>query len=272
MLKNLGLSFVLFLGLTRPCLSEIQICTEKISVEDSVTFRFASVMSLDCLWTRPDNFPRVLKVKFLDGNLKIKTRVEEIARTWSDYAGIYFDFDYSNNSQEADIRISFRPEGSWSYIGRCGPHDQNLPTMNFGWLTEDLSDAAFQRVVLHEFGHALGLRHEHQNPAANIPWNREAVYAYYSTTQSWDKDDVDNFVLNPAQGEIRYSSFDRESIMLYAIPKELTYNDFSVPWNTSLSQMDKDSISLIYPDSLRDALRESISRRTCGLSWLFFNW
>ena len=31
------------------------------------------------------------------------------------------------------------------------------------------------RVILHEFGHALALVHEHQNSALSIQWNETAV-------------------------------------------------------------------------------------------------
>jgi len=38
------------------------------------------------------------------------------------------------------------------------------PTMNYGWLKDDTDDVEYRRVVIHEFGHALGAIHEHQNP------------------------------------------------------------------------------------------------------------
>ena len=47
--------------------------------------------------------------------------------------------------------------------------------MNFGWLETDTPDHEYLRVVLHEFGHALGLIHEHQNPADGIEWDNLVV-------------------------------------------------------------------------------------------------
>ena len=32
------------------------------------------------------------------------------------------------------------------------------------------------RSVLHEFGHVLGMQHEHGNPESTIKWNKQAVY------------------------------------------------------------------------------------------------
>jgi hypothetical protein len=43
--------------------------------------------------------------------------------------------------------------------------------MNFGWdIRKDIE------TVVHEFGHTLGLEHEHQNPKAGIVWDEEVVY------------------------------------------------------------------------------------------------
>ena len=47
------------------------------------------------------------------------------------------------------------------------PKDQ--PTVNFGWLRHDSPYEEIRRVVLHEFGHVLGLVHEHQIPGARNP-------------------------------------------------------------------------------------------------------
>lgn len=52
--------------------------------------------------------------------------------------------------------------------------------MNYGWLYPDTPDQEYSRVVLHEFGHALGAIHEHQHPEAAIPWDKPKVYEYYA--------------------------------------------------------------------------------------------
>src|SRR5438128_1710060 len=69
---------------------------------------------------------------------------------------------------------------------------KSRPTMNFGWLRDDTEDAEYERVVVHEFGHALGAIHEHQNPKGGIEWNLPAVYAYFAGPPNhWSKEETD---------------------------------------------------------------------------------
>lgn len=188
-----------------------------------------------------------LKVAFLDGDPRVQARVEQFARQWSQFANLTFDFGAHD---DADIRISFREKGSsWSYIGlyaRTIPAGR--PTMNFGWLEPNTDDTEYSRVVLHEFGHAIGAIHEHQHPLARIPWDVQAVYAYYTRTQGWSKADVDrNLFQRYSVGETNFSEFDPHSIMLYAIPDSLTIGTWSTGWNTVLSETDKAFVGTIYP-------------------------
>jgi hypothetical protein len=50
---------------------------------------------------------------------------------------------------------------------------------------------------------------------------------------------------------MQYSRFDRQSIMLYAVDNALTIGDWSVGWNTSLSDEDKVFIGSQYPGARR---------------------
>jgi hypothetical protein len=192
---------------------------------------------------------RTLRVRFLDGLPSVQTKVENLARQWSNFANISFEFGAQAN---ADIRISFSPGGSWSYLGTdVLVIPQNEQTMNFGWLTPSSSDDEISRVTLHEFGHALSAIHEHQSPAANIPWDTQAVYAYYmAPPNSWTKEQIDRNIFSKYSSTLtNASSFDPESIMLYAIPNSLTIGDYEVGWNRVLSATDKSFIGAIYPRS-----------------------
>ena len=132
---------------------------------------------------------RVLRVRFLDGDPAIQTKLQPFAHIWSQHCSIKFVF---GDDPDAEIRISFKDRGSWSYVGTdCLGVPKNQATMNFGWLRRDTSDEEYSRVVTHEFGHALGCIHEHQNPATNIPWDKPKVYAYYAgPPNNWTNDQV----------------------------------------------------------------------------------
>ncbi len=189
---------------------------------------------------------RSLRVRFLDGDPQVHARIPAFAQQWSAYANITFQF---GNDPDAEIRISFQNQGSWSYIGTDAlviPKSQ--PTMNFGWLTLATTNDEYQRVVTHEFGHALGCIHEHQNPVNNIPWDREAVYRYYQGPPNyWSREQVDINLFTRYEADItQFSAFDRQSIMLYPIPNEFTIGDFEVGWNKTLSATDKQFMTTLY--------------------------
>ena len=190
---------------------------------------------------------RTLRVSFLDGDPAVQTKVEHYAHLWEPHANISLDF---GSAADAEIRISFEEEGSWSYIGTDALTIAGAePTMNFGWLTTESEDEEYERVVVHEFGHALSCIHEHQNPATNIPWDKEAVYAHYAgPPNNWTRAQVDqNLFRRYSQSITQFSEFDRESIMLYPIPNELTVGDFEVGFNRRLSDTDEEFIASMYP-------------------------
>jgi hypothetical protein len=129
--------------------------------------------------------------------------------------------------------------------------------MNFGWLDTTYSDKEeYQRVVKHEFGHALSAIHEHQNPSVNIPWDKEAVYKYYmGPPNNWTREEVDNNIFEKySTTRTQYSQFDKDSIMLYSISNKLTIGDYEVPLNTNISEMDKEFMNTIYPFTIKQVI------------------
>lgn len=192
---------------------------------------------------------KTLGVYFIDGSAIQKARVKEKATKWSSFASVNFNFAASKAS--AHIRISFVSDsGSWSYIGTDALGvAKTKPTMNFGWLKDDTDDSEYERVVVHEFGHALGAIHEHQNPKGGIQWNLPAVYAYFSgPPNNWSKEETDvNVVGKYSVDQLNASKYDPDSIMLYQFDGALIKGGKPTKFNTRLSPGDKRFIRKEYP-------------------------
>ncbi|ASE61569.1 peptidase M12 [Chryseobacterium indologenes] len=190
----------------------------------------------------------VLTVLLSGGTTKVRNKVMQYAQQWSQYANITFKFVTSGSAQ---IRVTFTSgAGSYSYIGKDALNiASNKETMNFGWFNDNTSDTEFSRTTIHEFGHALGMIHEHQHPLAAIPWDKPKVYAYYAGYPNyWTQAQVDNNLFAKySTSQTQYSAYDKLSIMHYSISSDLTTNGFSVGNNTVLSATDKQFIASVYP-------------------------
>lgn len=209
----------------------------------TVRNQYGTELDVNYMW-RPG---RTLRVRILNGSEKVRAKVQQYAKIWEDHAEIKLDFV---NSVDAEIRVNIDSScASWSYVGTNSlAIPSREPTMNFGWLTDRTSETEFSRIIIHEFGHALGCIHEHQALSAKIPWNKPVVYDYYKKTLGWNKEKVDtNIFQRYDRSTMQSSAFDPSSIMLYAIPASLTTNGFSTQWNTRLSKADQSFIAKVYP-------------------------
>lgn len=188
-------------------------------------------------------------ISFLDGIPSVQDRVKTAAMQWLTRTGIHLDFNWLNDPEAGTIRISFSRKGSWSVLGKYAEQvPKGEPTMNFGWLNKHSSDLAVREVVLHEFGHALGLIHEHQNPDGGIQWNEEKVIESLSgPPNNWSEEKIRRNVLDHYTAhKIHGTPFDMNSIMLYPFPAEWTTNTNGTRNNTDLSDMDISLVQELY--------------------------
>jgi len=177
-----------------------------------------------------------LQVRFLGGSAAQQATAKEQANWWTQFANLKFDF---NNAANAEIRVSFdSADGAWSYIGTDARGiPLNEATMNLGFL--DGGTAA------HEFGHAIGLAHEHQNPAGGIQWNEPVVIAELAKSPNfWDETTTRHNVIEKyTADQINGTAFDPDSIMLYFFPASWTLNGIGTHQNDVLSAIDKQFIA-----------------------------
>lgn len=246
----------------------VHVCTQRVLPNELMAFqptvrsrgRTRAIMPLGKLWMNGST----LRVRFIGGTAAQQAKVREQAQWWTECANLAFEF---NNAPDAEIRISFDPsKGAWSYVGtdnRRIPLDQ--PTMNLGFM-----DGA---TVAHEFGHAIGLMHEHQNPAGGISWNEAAVIRDLSgPPNNWSESTIRHNVLNKYQADqINGTAFDPDSVMLYFFPASWVQNGVGTHANPALSSMDQAFVggAKAYPKAaptLLDAkeLQVGASRRTAA--------
>jgi serralysin len=236
----------IFIILPDEVISNLHLCTEMPGAPDSI--KAGRKQASGKRWLFWKQTKKQLYISFTDGDKKVQEKVKQTAKEWEKYCGKEFIFsDFPNQATEADITISFKDKTSWSLIGTDSK--TTVPSMNLGWLTINTSDEEYKRVVLHEFGHALGLVHEHQNPDNNpIQWNKENVYAFYKQKFGWSKKvTYANFFEKYTVNQMNSSDFDAKSIMMYEIPELFTTNGFHTIANTQLSETDKEWIGRIYP-------------------------
>jgi hypothetical protein len=186
-----------------------------------------------------------LTIGFFGGSQALRERVRDLAMAWLDRTGARLSFQFWTAGDVAGtgaaIRIAFdRGKGSWSWIGTQAMRiAADLPTMNLGWMTPELDERSARAVVLHEFGHAIGLIHEHLHPLAAIDWDRPRVLTDLRSTQGWDEDTVAaNMFKAPPANDVFATAPDPRSIMMYPIPPEWTRNGVSTGWNDDLSPDD----------------------------------
>lgn len=257
-----------------PCLDKYP-ANQPTSASDKLkaSFKVASI------WKQP-----AIKIAFLDGTQKQKDWVQKVITEKIAPICTKLKFIWNVPLEESDIRVSFSlPGQAWSYIGTDALSiPKNEMTLNFGWLDNDEQfDSPLYKgsgqVVLHEFGHALGMIHEHQNPKNNpIVWNRDVIYSALQQSNGWTPQQVDHNMFEkygdaemcakvkqaaayPEQASdiqgycngdlVNGSDYDIHSIMHYFYPASwILSGNTEIPVNTALSDMDKLWLSKYYGD------------------------
>ncbi|KAJ5561885.1 hypothetical protein N7461_000646 [Penicillium sp. DV-2018c] len=195
----------------------------------------------------------VLNVRFLNGGEYEQNTVKSLVKKHyhSIPMRIRFKFPSGLDTASSDIRILFA-ESSKAYLGRQAEEYPGQATM---WLnmypkyyaTQEAARNKVQADVLHEFGHALGLVHEHKHPHCKAKWN----YNQLMRRNQWGLDTVRRNYNDDTQSAINAKwdrSYDIYSIMHYPIARGDTESAArEVLENIVLSKNDKETLALLYP-------------------------
>ena len=216
------------------------------------------------------NYPK-LRVCFFEGSQALRDIVANVAKEWmADDNSVKLDFGkpgkrrtcQPENGKEMQIRVSFSQEGYWSQVGQNSVVfvKQEEPSLNLGGFMnvtpDQLSDYEIG-TIRHEFGHALGIEHEHQNPKGGCDdeYNWTQIYQYLEgPPNNWTKETIDWNLRQAAGEDLQMTKFDKNSVMLYQFPSEFYKNGanskcFVPEPNSQISGGDRMLIAAMYPSN-----------------------
>ncbi len=198
-----------------------------------------------------------LNVLFVDGaNVPFQAcdRIAQLVKyNWGQHANLKFQFFQGAPDANRPYHIRVKMLADEGYNSSLGTDALKIagPSMYLSRIYDlPLDGAEFKRVVLHEFGHALGMYHEHQSPAAlsAIVWNQDVVYKEMGgPPNNWSRSLVEFAVFRTFASSLFSPALDLRSIMIYNIPARWTTNGFSASANSELSENDREYIRRAYP-------------------------
>ena len=175
-------------------------------------------------------------------------RILTHANAWGQFCNVLFT---RGNGAEAQVRITLRGEGYWSYLGTdvlsIPPNEPTMCLQDFGMRTPE---SEYRRVVRHEFGHTLGFPHEHMRRELVARLDRRKTTSYFRRTQGWSAAMVQQQILTPLEERsiMGTTRADATSIMAYSIPSAcLKPGQPPIPGGADIDPVDQEFAGRLYP-------------------------
>lgn len=161
---------------------------------------------------------------------------------WAPYVNLTFEF---TDQYGADVRISANNQlfgGNTYHRTDALKIPLDKPTMEVGFLGGLNEFNA--GTIMHEFGHVLGLSHEHHHPDNTLDLNMPKLQRDF-----WDtgRSDLARFLFPNAPRTAPSSAYDRNSIMHYEVPSQYLNSGQPVGKNNRLSGRDVWFAHSLYP-------------------------
>lgn len=243
-------------------------------VRDTLTTETARSIYKELKRWKADAFP--LHVCFFGGSKATRARIAGVAKSW-EVSGTAAKFDFGdpsdprqcpNSGGNNQIRIGFAYKGYWSMVGQDSYNlaDQGEQSMNFArYNVSPPPEPDYSQTILHEFGHALGLEHEHQSPFSTCENDFDWPYveAYLGGSPNfWDPDTIRHNMRRLDTIGLAGTP-DNDSIMKYffepAFYKQKEASPCYSEQNDVLSAGDRAAAAIMYPVAVasQEAARES---------------
>ena len=217
---------------------------ERASVQRTIAPVFAELLADDGVpaggaFNIASKWPTsALTICFLDGRSELNATVATVARQWTLYGKIGFDFGDWNDPRRcdapggiSDVRVSYMQDGNWSYIGNQSQRvPPTVPTLNLASVRNAeaaaVAEGKHSQEILHEFGHVLGFMHNWAAPGADcdaeINWDQ--AYGVFAV-MGWSRETVDanlrQSMTTSSTTAPLVGTFDRRSIMSYELPEKI---------------------------------------------------